>query len=262
MAEEDASTTTKAEPAAPAAPAAAPRPAFTSEDLNFKVPAQIRNVDFPVSVRGYDRDTVDAYVKRVNQVVAELEISRSPEAAVRHALDRVGKQTIAVLQEARESADKLMAAARAEGEEALAAAKAEAANLVVNSSAEADQTKAEAERVITSARDEAGKIIAQARAEADQLRKQAEAEIAARRAEAEERMRTLQADTDGVWKERDRLLEETQSMANRLQELAASAAARHKAQPSPEPTEAQTAVTAPKAKGQAKPAVRAKQPPQ
>lgn len=214
---------------------AAPRPAFTADDVTYHVPAQIRNVDFPVSVRGYDRDSVDAYVRRVNQVIAELEISRSPEAAVRHALDRVGKQTIAVLQEARESADKLMAAAREEADEALARAKAEAANLVVNSSAEADQTRAEADRVIVAARAEAEQILANARAEADRLQKQADAEIADRRAQAEARMRDLQVDTEGVWKERDRLLEETQAMAARLQEVAASAAERHKPQPAEPP---------------------------
>jgi DivIVA domain-containing protein len=30
----------------------------------------IRNVSFPGSVRGYDRAAVDAYVKRVNRVIA------------------------------------------------------------------------------------------------------------------------------------------------------------------------------------------------
>jgi DivIVA domain-containing protein len=221
----------------PVAPASTepPRPAFTADDVRYKVPAQIRNVDFPVSVRGYDRDAVEAYVRRVNQVIAELEISRSPEAAVRHALDRVGKQTIAVLQEARESADKLMAAAREEADEALARAKTEAANLVVNSSADADQTKAEAERVLASAKAEAEQILAKTRSEADAHRQQAEAQIAALHHEADERMRDLQADTDVVWKERDRLLEETHAMANRLQELAASAGARQERQAAPAP---------------------------
>ena len=211
-------------------------PAQEFDDLRDHVPADIRNISFQVSVRGYDRDAVEAYVRRVNQVIAELEVSRSPEAAVRHALDRVGQQTIAVLQEARESADKLMAAAREEADEGMARAKAEAATLVVNSSAEADRTKAEAEHFLAAARDEADRILVQARAEAAELRKKADAEIATLRAQAEERMREIQSDTDDVWKQRDRLLGETHAMANRLQALAAGAAARLSPEATTEPT--------------------------
>src|SRR5919205_77368 len=170
-----------AEKGQPAQPEATPRTAKPApeelEELREHVPADIRSVQFPVSVRGYDRDAVDAYVKRVNRVIAELEISRSPRAAVRHALDRVGKQTVAVLQEARESADKLLEAARDEADAEKDRAKAEVAKLVVNASDEADRTKAE-------------------------------------------------ADTEAVWNERGRLLEETQAMAQKLQELASGAAAR------------------------------------
>jgi DivIVA domain-containing protein len=55
------------------------------------VPAE-RNVTFTGSRRGYDRGAVDAYVERVNRLIAELEVTRSPQAAVRHALERVGEQ--------------------------------------------------------------------------------------------------------------------------------------------------------------------------
>src|SRR5689334_20627668 len=56
-----------------------------------RVPASLRDVSFSSAVRGYDRREVDAYVKRVNHVIAELEIGQSPESAVKHALDRVGE---------------------------------------------------------------------------------------------------------------------------------------------------------------------------
>src|SRR5918911_575136 len=121
----------------------AQQPREDLDDLRDHVPADVRNVSFPVAVRGYDREAVNAYVKRVNRVIAELEVSRSPRAAVRHALDRVGKQTVSVLQEARESADKLLEAARDEADAEKERAKAEAAKLVVNASDEADRTKAE-----------------------------------------------------------------------------------------------------------------------
>jgi DivIVA domain-containing protein len=38
-------------------------------ELRHYVPADILNVSFPSSVRGYDRRAVDAYLKRVNQRV-------------------------------------------------------------------------------------------------------------------------------------------------------------------------------------------------
>ena len=195
-------------------------------DLRHYVPQDIINVSFPVSVRGYDRDTVNAYVKRVNHVIAELEISRSPQAAVRHALDRVGKQTVAVMQEARESADKLMEAARDEADAEKERAKAEAAKLVVNASDEADRTKAEAEQFLTETKAKASEIVANARAEAAKHRQETAKEIAALREQADARMREIQADTQVVWKERSALLEETHAMAQKLQKLASGAAAR------------------------------------
>src|SRR5919201_1454318 len=111
---------------------------LTVQELRHHVPAEIRNISFPVSVRGYDRHAVDAYVARVNRVIAELEVSRSPQAAVRHALDRVGEQTIAILNEARESAEKIADAASEDADANIAEAKAHAADLVVSASAQAE----------------------------------------------------------------------------------------------------------------------------
>jgi len=55
----------------------------------YEMPAEIREASFPLALRGYSCEAVDAYVKRV---IAELEVQRSPRAAVRQALDRVGEQ--------------------------------------------------------------------------------------------------------------------------------------------------------------------------
>ena len=208
-----------------APPTARPAP-DELEDLREHVPADIRNVQFPVSVRGYDRDAVEAYLKRVNRVIAELEISRSPRAAVRHALDRVGKQTVAVLQEARESADKLLETARDEADAEKDRAKAEAAKLVVNASDEADRAKAEADEIVAAAKTQASEIVARAEADAEKRKREADSEIAAATEKADARIREIQSDTEAVWNERGRLLEETQAMAQKLQELASGAAAR------------------------------------
>jgi DivIVA domain-containing protein len=190
------------------------------------VPADLRNVSFPTSMRGYDREAVDAYVRRANRVIAELEVTQSPQAAVRHAVERVSEQTKAVLDEARESAEKITESARAEGDGILAAAKAEAAELVVSAGAEADRVRAEAEQLIADARAEAEKIVGTATAEAAERRRLSEEELAGLQAEAEAKMRELQADTDTVRQERETLLDDIEGMATRLHDAASQAAAR------------------------------------
>src|SRR6266496_5790229 len=83
-------------------------------ELRAHVPAAIRDVSFPTAGRGYERRAVDSYVNQVNRLIAELEVGRSPQTAVRHALDRVGEQTKALLQQARETAEEITASAREE----------------------------------------------------------------------------------------------------------------------------------------------------
>jgi DivIVA domain-containing protein len=211
--------------------------AETSGSPRTRVPAEIRNPDFAVSVRGYDRHAVDAYIQRVNRVVAELEVRGSPQAAVRHAVDRVTEQTKGILQQARESAEQITAAAHEEADRIMAGAKAEAADLVVNASTDADRARAEAEQLVASARAEADQINARAKAEAEKTVERANEEAAERRQatreeltalqeEAEARLRELQADTEAVWNERSQVLGDIHGMAARLEEAAGAAAAR------------------------------------
>jgi DivIVA domain-containing protein len=56
-----------------------------------RVPAEIRNVSFPVSARGYDRRSVDAYIIRLNRLIAELEATLAG-AVRRHALEEAKEQ--------------------------------------------------------------------------------------------------------------------------------------------------------------------------
>jgi DivIVA domain-containing protein len=232
--------------------------AFNFGDARAHVPADIRDVSFPASVRGYDRRAVDAYIQRVNRVIAELEVTRSPQAAVRHAVDRVADQTKALLQQARESAEKITTSAREEADEIMATAKAEAAELVVNASTEADQARAEAEQAVADAAAKADDIVARSRAEAENIiarsREEAaerlqrsEQEIAALQDQAEARMRELHADTEAVWNQRHDLLGEIHTMATRLQEVASAAAARSAPQGPTEPADQPTQETPPEA---------------
>ena len=50
-------------------------------ELQARVPDAIRNVSFPTAGRsGYERRAVDSYVNQVNRLIADLEVSRSPQA--------------------------------------------------------------------------------------------------------------------------------------------------------------------------------------
>jgi DivIVA domain-containing protein len=206
----------------------------SDEDLR---PNEIRDVSFPSAVRGYERSAVDAYVRRVNRVIAELQMSSSPRAAVRHALEQVGEQTSTILQRARETAEEITASARQEAEETTARAKAEAAEIVLNASTESDRARAdagtlvaeataEAEATRSSARAEADEIVSKARAEAEKTLARAREEVAALRDEAEARLRELHADIATTWKERRELLDDVRAIATRLEEEAVRAAAR------------------------------------
>ena len=217
-------------------------------ELKYYVPQDVLDVSFPAAVRGYDRHAVDAYIKRVNRVIAELKVRSSPPAAVRHALGQAEDKVQGLLQAAREAAEEITASAQQEAEQSTARAKAEAAELTVQTGADADRVKAEAEEFAANARREADETVAKAKSEADGVladakgeaqnvlsRAQAEAderlqrsqrELAALREEAEARRREIQADTEAVWKERHELLEDIRRMAAGLVDLTNSAAAR------------------------------------
>jgi len=229
-------------------PPAPPEQEHGFGDLRHYVPPDVLDVSFPVSVRGYDRRAVDAYIERVNRVIAQLKVSASPPAAVRHALDGAGEKVEGLLQAAREAAEQITASARQEADENTARAKAEAAELTVNTSAEADRVKAEADELAATVRAEADEALAKAKAEANEIVAQATAEtqdnrarakaeaderlrrlqdeLAAQRDHAETRMREIQADTEALRKERRELLDDVRTMASGLVDLADAAVTR------------------------------------
>jgi DivIVA domain-containing protein len=86
-----------------------------------------RDVDFPMALRGYDRSAVDRYVVEVNQAIAELEISSSPQSAIRHALEQVSEETSGLLQRAHETADEITERSRAQADDRLQRAQREGA---------------------------------------------------------------------------------------------------------------------------------------
>ncbi|MBA2644409.1 MAG: hypothetical protein H0U80_03075, partial [Solirubrobacterales bacterium] len=56
---------------------------------------------------GYDRREVDAFVERTARRLDDALAARSPDAAVREALDRLGDETSSVLQRAHQIADEV-----------------------------------------------------------------------------------------------------------------------------------------------------------
>ncbi len=129
----------------------------------------VREIKFPVALRGYERVAVDRYVREVNRLIAELEISSSPESAIRHALDEVSEETREILQRAHQSAEELTARSRAKADERLQRAEDEAQELRESSQREAEETR---ERAAT----DAAETRERAAAEATELRETAVAE--------------------------------------------------------------------------------------
>jgi DivIVA domain-containing protein len=91
---------------------------------------EIRAISFPMALRGYDRDAVDAYVEQVNRLIAELEISRSPESAVKHAVAQVSEETRGILERAHETAEQIATRSRAQADDRVQQAEREAAEVV------------------------------------------------------------------------------------------------------------------------------------
>jgi vacuolar-type H+-ATPase subunit H len=124
------------------------------------------DVHFPVALRGYDRIAVDAYVKQTSQLVAELQATRSPEAAIRRALERVGEQISGILQRAHDTAEQITTQSRSEAEDRLEEARREAARITADAEqrlkdldAETDRIWAERRQIVEDTRELASQLL-------------------------------------------------------------------------------------------------------
>lgn len=132
---------------------------------------------------GYDRREVDAFVERTARRLDDALAARSPDAAVREALDRLGEETSSVLQRAHQIADEVTARSQADADE----------------------------------------VTARSRAEAEQRRLQAEHEGAAIHRAAEERVKTFNSELEMLWQERQRLLNDLDRISEQLRALVTEA---------------------------------------
>lgn len=96
---------------------------------NASASEQLREVSFPLAVRGYERAAVDDFVNAVRAMVAELEATQTREGAVQKALDDVGVETAGILQRAHEAADELTRRSRSDADARLQRAESEADEL-------------------------------------------------------------------------------------------------------------------------------------
>jgi cell division initiation protein len=125
MTDEEVETAEEEVPAPPAW-ATTPRP---GNGRRPRPAERVRDADFPLALRGYDRAAVDGYVEEVAELVGELESTRMREPAVRRALEEVGEQTSEILRQAHETADEITARSRAQAEGRLQKAEREAAEI-------------------------------------------------------------------------------------------------------------------------------------
>ena len=148
---------------------------------------EARDVEFPAALRGYDRGAVDRYVERMSRLLTELEMSSSPEAAVRHALAEVSDETRDILQRAHQTADEITARSRAKADDRLEAAEREGQELREKARRESDEMR-------------------------DSARREAQDTIES----AEIRARELARSAETVWRERRRLIEDMRSVGEQL----------------------------------------------
>jgi hypothetical protein len=144
------------------------------------------DADFPTALRGYDRVAVDEYVRQTRQLVAELQATRSPEAAVRRALERVGEQISGILQRAHETAEQITAQSRSEAEDRLEQARLEAAQLTSDAErqvreldADTDRIWLERQRIVADAEELSAQLLTLAKTAAERFPADAQAGVAA-----------------------------------------------------------------------------------
>ena len=190
--------------------------------------AALRDVRFSTAMRGYDRDAVDGYVSRVNQVLAELQITAAPESAIRHALDQVTEETKGLLERAHETADEITRRSRSQADDRVQAAAQEAEQLQGASEQEARRVRDEAAHEAREVREAAAK-------EAREVREAAQRDAREVREAAEARVRELEADAQAIVEERARVIGDLRELVRRLGEFADGAAGRYASSPTPPP---------------------------
>jgi DivIVA domain-containing protein len=187
-------------------------------DERDKKLSDVRDVDFPIALRGYDRAAVDRYVQQVNTLIAELEISSSPESAVKHALEEVSEETRGILERAHETASGVTARSRAAADDRLQQAEREAAEAREAAARDAREARETARR-------EAQELRETTERELQQLRGTAQRQVEQLQAEAQARVQKLDHHAETIRRERQRLINDVRALGQQLLETADAAVA-------------------------------------
>jgi DivIVA domain-containing protein len=181
--------------------------------------AAVRDASFSSAIRGYDREEVDRYVSRVNNLIAELQITAAPESAIKAALEEVRSEHRALLEEGRKVAEETTTRSRARADDRIQEADREADNLRDAASAEAREIRAAAE------------------AEAREIREAAERDAQVIRDAADARVRELETQVERMLDRRDRVIEELRDLAANLHGVAKAKGSDPASAPEPVQTE-------------------------
>jgi DivIVA domain-containing protein len=87
---------------------------------------RLREVSFPLVMRGYDRHAVDQFLAELLALVEDLESRQTREGVVQKALDELGEETAGILQRAHETADEITERSRAQADSRVQRAEREA----------------------------------------------------------------------------------------------------------------------------------------
>lgn len=125
----------------------------------------VRTKDFPPAMRGYDRAAVDSWRENIAKVIERLEEQAPRDAAVKRALDEVGKETASILQRAHEAADDIASRSRSQAEGRLNRAEREAEITVSEAEARVRELDEDYRRIW----DERGRLLDEMRQLADDV---------------------------------------------------------------------------------------------
>lgn len=151
--------------------------------------ATVDQPEFPVVLRGYDRQQVHTFIqvlsarianerRRAEQAERAMAQMRLEVAAVRDqpppSFEHLGAEAAKVLEQAGTSAKLLVEEARGRGEAVVREAEAQAADVISRAEQQAAELDAEARQMLSEAGGERDRILTAAAAEAEQLRTRAE----------------------------------------------------------------------------------------
>lgn len=222
-----------------------------------------RETEFPIALRGYERTAVDRYVTEVTRLIAELELTSSPESAVRRALEEVSEETRGLLERAHQTAEEITARSRVKADDRVKQAEEEVRAMRQAAQEDGDQIREAAQRdadatresarheaheLRTSAQHEAASSREMATNEVNELRETASRETqhlrtaaqqeadrvlgdARREAEelldaAETRARELAQNAETIWRERRRLVDDIRAIGDQLSSMGEAEAKR------------------------------------